>query len=76
MPGLMNDYYLQTGPKSIRIGETKQIRNRKTGYTVSGIQDIITNGYSFASQTGKNNEEFGFIDYEANVKLRIDFGFQ
>ena len=42
---------------------------------VSGDNHLDIDGYSFMDYKAQNAKEFGFIDYEAHVNLKLNFIF-
>ena len=73
--GTLDYHFPQPGSKHIKVKKNQTWKNGEKGYIVQGYPYLETNGYSFVDYKAQNPREFGFLDYEAHVNLKLNFVF-
>ena len=74
-PGTLSYHFPEPGAKQVTINKTQVLHNNKKGYMVSGDNHLDINGCAFTDYRAQNAKEFGFIDYEAHVNLKLNYTF-
>ena len=74
-PGTLSYHFPEPGAKRIYVNTTQRDYNNKKGYVIYGDNHFDPDGYSFFDWKASNAKEFGFIDYDAHINLKINYIF-